>query len=537
MASKTSDAVCPLSQKEIEPLGDFNYPVLPNKAFAKLKSDEPQPDHKLDASYPDASILFDSEAGTLTASALGMLTFSKQGMSITPLWSLSDENMTMTMNFSPNDCFNDVIPQDAYKAGLPDGCKGVDDEALKQAMAKNSPAKGVVIAQGRAPKDGEPAQLQLNFDESNEAGAIKDNGNIDFRERGSMNTVSEGEKVAAIIPPTKGKAGFNVLGNELPAQDGQPLTIKPGTGIAFSEGSDGVITYTATSPGMLTHKDGTLSISDVVEVNSDVDMTSGNIHTEKGSIFIKGTVTTGATVSAKESVYIDNVVENATVKAGADIVINAGILMEEGGLIEATGNVTAKFMRNATIRAGGDVISEVDFVNCDIIAGGRIIAESDKGNVNGGTYVCSGMDVSEVGTDIGTQTFVTLALPEDEGAKMDTQITSIQDKLELLDKYIGTSDTKSTLLLAPKEDRDILRELFKIKKALLQKKTKLEENKQNTREDGGEELAKMVLKARKTVHAGVTITIADKSITLHKAEQFSKFHWNAEENGIAITGL
>ncbi|WP_319466219.1 FapA family protein [uncultured Pseudodesulfovibrio sp.] len=545
MATGNEETLCPMTKDHISPLCDFALPVVPGQPIAKLNQDHlpdaipPDSDKKI--SYQEANLECDPKAATLTATAVGMLEATPKGMLVVPLWSTSDDGQTLSMDFFPTDCFGKNISDDKYRSALPDGCRGVDNDALDDAVAKaqkeNTPVKGIKIAKGQLPLNGRDGEIQLKFRKDSSVGEVKKDGTVDFRERGGTFCVGEGDEIAILIPPTNGVPGFDVLGNEIPAENGQPQTIKAGNNVTASDGDGGTTVFTAAVPGMVVYKEGSLAISDVLEINSDVDLASGNVHVAKGSILIKGTVTTGTEVSAEENVVVDVVVENAIIKAGADVNVGGGILMEEGGLIEAGGNVTAKFIRNATIHAGGDVVVDVDIANCDIVAGGRIIAESDKGIVNGGNYVCAGMNVAEVGTDTGTLTSVTLALPGSEDPSLDQEDAAIRERIDELGKFIGTEDPKKTLLMAPKEDRAIIAELFKIKAHLLKELANNEKKKDEMLMAQSKELAKIKLRARKTTHAGVTINIGDRSITLNKAEQASKFHWDAEQCGIAITGL
>lgn len=542
MATDNEGNASPLLLEHIDPIGDLDFPISPGKPFATIKTDNPPPD--LAASedvLAKANLGCDISQGAVISTILGILKDDGSGLYVKPLWSVSEDRMTMTLDVYPKDCFGNVIDDERIRDAIPLTCKRLDndaiDGALENAKKKDGPVKDVPVGSGKEAEQGRDGELKLAFKEGRSVGEVQADGSMDYRERGATACVGEGEVIAQALPFSKGHPGFDVLGEELPAEDGQPVTVKIGTGVESAEDAHGVIVFKATSPGMVVFSDDTLSVSDVVEINSDIDLASGNVRVDKGSVMIRGTVTTGSSVTAEEHVVVDGVVENATIKAGGNVTVSAGVLMEEGGLIEATGNVEAKFMRNATIRAGGDVIVEQDFVNCDIQAGGRIIAESDKGVVNGGEYVCAGMDVAEVGTDVGAVTTVTLALPKGEGPDVDRQICIVRDKITELEKYIGGHDVKDALLLAPKEDRAILLELFKIKTALHGKLKKLKERKETELKEQGESLAQVKLKARKVAHAGVTINIADRSIKLNKPEQGSKFHWDAEQCGIAITGM
>jgi hypothetical protein len=543
MASAKNEGLCPLTEQDLDLLGDFNFPVIPDATFARTAPDSlPSALKGKETVFEKANIVCDGNSGVLMSTTIGMVVISEKGMRVEPLWTVSDGGMRMTMTFYPQDCFGNPISDDKYREkGLPEGSRGVDNDALDEAVARSleggTVVKDVDIAKGMEAVQGRPGEVRLGFQHEGGVGAKKEDGSIDFRERGGTTSVQEGEEIARLIPPGKGHAGFDVLGNELPASNGTPAVLKAGKDVKATEEEGGILVYTAGVTGMVIYRDNTLSISDLLEINSDVDLSSGNVHVEKGSILIKGTVTTGAEVSAEENVVVEVVVENATIRAGGDVTVGGGILMEEGGVIKAGGNVTAKFMRNATIRAGGDVIAEVDFVNCDIVAGGRIIAESDKGHLNGGTYVCGGMNVAEMGSDVGARTAVTLALPDSGSGELDAKTLKIKEKINELEKYIGSDDIKNTLLLAPKEDRGILAELFRIKGTLLRQKAALDEQKAAALLARGKDLARRRLKARRTAHPGVTINIGDRSITLNKAEQASKFHWDADKGGIAITGI
>jgi len=542
MATNGDEGLCPLPASSIDPIGDPKFPVIPNAIIATIDADKLPPEYKgRETAFEQANIVVNGNDYTLEASTIGMLELSEKGLRVTPLWSVSGDAMTMRMTFYPKNCFGKPISDDKYREYLPEGSKGVDNDVLDEAVARSRNSGTVVadveIAKGISPSPGRPGEVRLMFTKGDDVGERQGDGSINFRERGATACVDEGDEIARLIPPTRGHAGFDVLGHELPSQDGKPAVLKAGKDIRTTGQPGETVIYTAATSGMVLYRDDTLSISELLEINSDVDLTTGNVHVEKGSLLIKGTVTTGAEVTAKESVVVEGVVENAVIRAGGDVTVNGGVLMEEGGTIEADGTVTAKFMRNATIRAGGDVVVGMDCVNCDIVAGGKIIAGSDKGILNGGVYVCGGMDVAEMGSPLGAKTHITLALPYVEGEDVEPRIRKLRAKIGELEKFIGTGSIKDTLLLAPKEDRGILAELFKIKARLLRKIGELEERKHAALTARGEELAKRRLTARRTAHAGVTINIGDRSITLSKAEQASKFHWNVEKLGIAISGI
>jgi len=547
MHSEIEKPSCPLRKEHIEELCDVSYPVVPGAPFARLIT-EALPDalkgEKAESVVPTGTnIIHDSEAGTLSASLTGMLVESDVGLTVESVWRLSEDSVEVLVDMYPRDCFGSNLDAKSLAGELRDlaGVVDLDTENLGavvlEVVKENAIRKGVVVARGKPPKDGTPGEFRLLFVSDRDAGEVQDNGSVDHRERGSFTYVKEGEHVATLIPPTMGVEGSDALGNVISALDGQPVQAHAGKGVVCEDGEDGSVIFKAGETGVVMLVGNTLSISDVVEIDSDVDMASGNVHADKGSVRIKGTVTSGFTVTAQDNIVVDEVVENATIKAGGDLVVAGGLLMDEGGTIEVGGSIQASFIRNATIRAGGDVTVKVDIVNSDIQTSGKIIADSDHGSVQGGTYVCGGMDAREVGNESGIPTFVTLLSPKSETDDTDAERVQIQDTIAQLEKYIGTDDIKNTLSLAPKEDRRILFELFQIKMKLLGSMHKLDENEQKNLALRSKELAKIWLRAIKTAYPGVSISIADKTMTLSRAEQASKIHWDSEEQIIVVTGL
>ncbi len=122
------------------------------------------------------------------ATAVGMLEATAKGIRVVPLWSTSDNGQTLTMDFFPKDCFGKTISDDQYRATLPEGCRGVDNDALDDAVAKaqkeDAPVKAVEIAKGQQPLNGRDGEIQLKFRKDSSVGEVKKDGTVDFRERG-----------------------------------------------------------------------------------------------------------------------------------------------------------------------------------------------------------------------------------------------------------------------------------------------------------------------------------------------------------------
>jgi len=123
------------------------------------------------------------------------------------------------------------------------------------------------------------------------------NGALDYRDRGAHPHVAEGTPVARYHPPTKGERGMDVFGNELPARDGAERPIRKGENIREVTQEDGTILFEATAMGLVNVRKGSVAVSTVLHIDGDVDMSTGNIVVETGSVHVKGTVRSGFSVN------------------------------------------------------------------------------------------------------------------------------------------------------------------------------------------------------------------------------------------------
>jgi len=233
MADGSDAELCPFTKDQVEALGDFALPVNVRSPFASFNAASlGDAASSGQVAYPDSNIICDYDAGTLTATALGMLTFTKGGMVIEPLWHVLADAQTMTMDVYHEDCFNDCIPLATFIASLPEKTRGVDKDALGEAAAmaltEGKPVREVIVVKGREPVPGVDGRIQFKFTQANEAGKEMEDGSIDFRERGHGSTcVQAGEEIAILYGPKRGLDGYDVLGNEFPAEDGQAEVLRP----------------------------------------------------------------------------------------------------------------------------------------------------------------------------------------------------------------------------------------------------------------------------------------------------------------------
>ena len=547
MGKKQEGSGAALTRKCIEAKGNLDYPVMPDAPFATVRADALPNGLTVKglagAVGPETNMRYNEGMNALVALVPGMVADGPQGLWVRPLWTVTEDWLSLTMDVYPHDFLDSDLSRDqlvqAMQAAL--GEVLIDQALLEQTImesrAGGKPCLGVLLAQGTPPKQGLPGSLRLSFADASVVGEELADGSVDFRERGGMVSVNAGDLLAEEVPPTRGAPGKDIRGQLIPPGEGAAVSVTVGTNVAQELGQTGGLIFRATADGVVRYANNTLLVSDIFEVSGDVDMASGNVHAEKGSVSIKGTVTTGSSVTAKDNVYVGAVVEDAAIMAGGDLEVKGGIIMDGASVIEVGGCVRARFIRNAVIRAGGDVVVEVDIVNSDIIAGGKVLAASEKGAISGGTTVSSGgIEASEIGNDRDVPTAVELRLTTDETSGCLEKLAKLREELAKFDKYVGKGDPKSTILLAPEEDRRLLAALFVMRKTLQEEEAALAAERDEIIARQGEEWAKLRIRARKAAYPRTTITLAGKSITLKKAELSSTFQWDSEKGGIAIFG-
>src|SRR3954447_11811064 len=110
-------------------------------------------------------------------------------------------------------------------------------------------------------------------------------------------------------------------------------------------------------------------------VEGHVDPSTGNIDVP-GDLHVRGNVVDGFQVNCGGNAQIDGVIEAAVVQAGADLLAIGGISGKEKGQCRAEGSIRARYVANATIESGADVLVQTEISHSRVICGGDLRIES-----------------------------------------------------------------------------------------------------------------------------------------------------------------
>jgi hypothetical protein len=313
--------------------------------------------------------------------------------------------------------------------------EGIRDADLPKICAfikqRRRPVRRVLVAQGKKPKPGRNAEVNFQVPTKPTVGTILEDGRIDYRQRGFLQSLSEGETIATRTPPAEGTPGLTVEGKEIPTSPGKNVFLKPGPGAQVSE--DGT-TYTATCGGVILFlPDGGISIVKLFDHHGDVDYSTGNLEVS-GSLVISGSVKPGFKVSADGDLLINGTLEAAEVKVTNSIAIGVGILGKNKCRVEAGNCISTRYAESAILITGGDIEIGEFLRHCEVYSSGHLEVVGRNGQMSGGVYVAQkGVRAKEVGLPAGGVTRVVMGVPQEEFrtmAQLRSKIEGILDETE-----------------------------------------------------------------------------------------------------------
>lgn len=304
---------------------------------------------------------------------------------------------------------------------------GIREEDIISYCKNKEYSKEFVAAQGKDPLNGKDAELVYNFDISEESKFIEDeDGTIDFRNLNKLINVKKDTVLCHIIPPQKGEDGIDVYG--------QAVKYKPGRSVSFNHGSNTYVSedgcqLLASTDGCVEFKNEKVFVENVYKVDN-VDNATGNIDFI-GNVIINGDVKAGFSVTAKGDIKIRGMVEGAYIKSDGEVVISKGMNGMGKGSIYAKGNITSKYIENASIESDKSVYAEA-LINSSVKAGESIILRGSSAAIIGGVSQAENIIYAKtIGSRTNPETNIIINLTRyQEEQKLLSQKQRLNQKLE-----------------------------------------------------------------------------------------------------------
>ena len=245
---------------------------------------------------------------------------------------------------------------------------GIKESGLQMLAARPIYGIKVEVARGTNPIDGKDGYVNFFVKKDSEyKPEYNEDGVVDFKNIEYFQQVTKGQILCEVIGETEGTDGMNILGVIVPANSGRPPISPMGKNTLFSE--DGK-QLTAACSGVVRFIRDRIDINEVLQIGSNVDQGTGNIHFP-GDVIINGDVCYGFSVIAGGNVTIKGVVEGASVEATGDIYIGKGINGAGGKKMAAGGNLRSGYIENAELQVEGDITTDY-IIDSNIVCNGNI---------------------------------------------------------------------------------------------------------------------------------------------------------------------
>lgn len=308
------------------------------------------------------------------------------------------------------------------------------------------PQGPVVVAEGVPPKNGDDGSVKFLFNtESSLKPKVNQDGSVDYKSIDIVTSVTKGQQLASLLPPTKGTAGRDVCDKELPAVDGVAAKLPKGQNTDIT--TDNMLV--ASTDGNVRFNGTNVEITEGFVVKGDVDFSTGNIKYAK-SVVIGGDIKSGFRVECGGDLQVAGTVEDAEIVVNGNVLCKLGFMGSGKGVINAKGDVNLLFMKNQTVKSRQNITIAKEALNSTILARKTITVHGNPLSVAGGRLMARDeITVYAVGNMSGIKTVVEIGTDFtliEELEKTDAQLAEIAETrgkiVSTVKKYEHTRDLR-----------------------------------------------------------------------------------------------
>ncbi|MDH5681360.1 MAG: FapA family protein [Spirochaetota bacterium] len=386
---------------------------------------------------------------------------------------------------------------------------GIMSDKIESIFEKELYNVPVLVAEGKAPEQGANARIEFKFhtDKSDFKFSEDEAGKVDYKSLDLVQNVVAGQVLAVKTPASLGIPGRTITNNRIDANNGDDVDFDAGKNTILSENGLEIIAQIAGRAVLLA---GVVSVDPIYEIKGDVDLNTGNI-IFLGTVIVKGNISDGFTVKAAGNIEVRGNIGRAEVESDNEIIVGQGILGKSGGLIKAGTNVFAKFVENANVMAGNDVIIKEEILHSKVDGGGRVICHGKKGMILGGR-VRAGYEISA--KFLGAQAYTDTYLEAGVDPKYKEKLLKLEEERELSETQLSKIEANISTLQRAKDAKNITDEKLTMLTRLERAKKEFQLQFQEIQEDINELQnyldnldTKGKISAKSNVFPGVDLTI------------------------------
>ncbi len=260
-----------------------------------------------------------------------------------------------------------------------------------------------------------------------------ESGKVDYASLETFQTITKGEIICRIAPPTEHEDGRKVTDEIAYAHVGKPAVFPKGRNTEISEEGDALI---ASIDGHVEFSGRNFQVKPVLEIGGNVDFSTGNINC-LGDIHIRGDITSGFTVRATGNITVDGVIEACIVEAGTDLVVRKGVQGNNKAILRAHRSIFAKYIESSRVYVRENLETEC-IVNCEVYSDGKVTVRTGRGTIIGGE-VRAAQEVSANIVGARSECFTSIVLggrpcEEFERKNLDREIGELETELKKIER-------------------------------------------------------------------------------------------------------
>ncbi|MBT8448801.1 MAG: FapA family protein [Gammaproteobacteria bacterium] len=404
---------------------------------------------------------------------------------------------------------------------------------VEKVLSENLPTKAIV-AEGKAAIPGNDAYFEVLFETEKEHKLHQDyTGKVDHYESHQYITVAEGTPVLRKIPATNGTEGKTVFGESLEPEPGSDLEFSLNESVCIDPDDENILL--AVNTGHPIYNNNVITIDETLSL-TNASLETGNIRFN-GSVQITGDVKPNVVVEASGDIFVEGLVENATLIAGNTVTIKSGIISSKlyedepeddaeidsyrpGCRIVATKDLYIKYCNSVHATAGGSIFIENYSLHSILEAKDSIVAGIDNGQgilLGGKCQAEEYIQANIVGSDAYVRTDLLCAQANElmkAVRKKSVRMGRMKDEMHMLNNVLntikqqGTPETVSPMQL--KKAKKIFREIKENKQELLRQRKEIQNLQQQLQTSHGYRI-----KINKICYPNVRVRINDAEATIN----------------------
>ncbi len=282
---------------------------------------------------------------------------------------------------------------------------GIKEANIRKALQEKQWEQQILAAEGIAPVEGRDAELiyEYQINGGGDWSNLQNAAFVDFHNLNLVKNVKKGDLLVRKIPLNPSSDGVDVLGSPLIPAAPKDIPLPKGKNTSADEAAQCLY---ADIDGHVSILDGKVTITEIYTVTGDIDYSCGNIDFV-GTVIVNGNVNPGFKIYAGGDIEVKGSVNSAEVKAQGNIMVQGGITGGMKARVVAGESIAARFIENAFVEAGENVLVKEAIIQSQVKAGKSIKVTNNKAIIVGGLIQAGELVESRVlGSQLATQTLI-----------------------------------------------------------------------------------------------------------------------------------